>query len=324
LPFLSTLHICSTHPPTADRITYCAPYPSILYASNIFNSAGKMAFGGTFLKLFQTVLYALEFCCAAIILGIYSYFLSVLADRDVTIAKEWQAVEGISGAAVLYTIFAVLLTCFLGGKAFFACLGVILDILFAGGLVAIAVLTRNGTKKCTGNVKTPIGSGAAGTKQGFTGNGKSQYTYSVSLGAACRMNKAVFAVAIVGAVLFLISALVQLALARHHRKEKRFGPSPANNYTRGSGGKFWQRRRKNRPVRDAEMATAGGFAAGTHNTHNGVRPSHDTAYTGSTVAPNHGYEHNKPLAGGYHTAPTGTYGHTTTTHATHTTPATNY
>jgi len=280
-----------------------------------------MAFGGTFLKLFQTVLYALEFCCAAIILGIYSYFLSVLADRDITIGQTLQAVEGISGAAVLYTIFAVLLTCFLGGKTFFACLGVILDILFAGGFIAIAVLTRDGAKSCSGNVKTPIGNGASGSKDGFTGNGDNQYTFSVSLGTACRLNTAVFAVAILGAALFLISALVQLALARHHRKEKRFGPSPANNYTRGSGVKFWQRRRKNRPVRDAEMATTGGFAAGTHN---GIRPSHDTAYTGSTVAPNHGYEHNKPLAGGYHTAPTGTYGHTTTTHATHTTPATNY
>lgn len=151
------------------------------------------------MKLLQTVLYALEFCCSAIVLGIFSYFLSVLADRDVTIAKEWQAVEGISGAAVLYTIFAVLLTCFLGGKAFFACLGIILDILFTGGFIAIAILTRGGTRSCSGNVRTPIGSGDSGTKEGFRGNNGDQYTYAVSLGTACRLYKVVFAVAIIGA-----------------------------------------------------------------------------------------------------------------------------
>lgn len=39
-------------------------------------------FKGGALRLFQTFLYAVLFCCAAIILGIYSYFLSVLADRN--------------------------------------------------------------------------------------------------------------------------------------------------------------------------------------------------------------------------------------------------
>jgi biotin transporter BioY len=75
-----------------------------------------MGFGGAALKFGSTALYALEFCCAAIILGIYSYFLSVEADRDVNIPVWQQAVTGLAGAVVLYTIFAVLLTCFLGGK----------------------------------------------------------------------------------------------------------------------------------------------------------------------------------------------------------------
>lgn len=34
---------------------------------------------------------------------------------------------------------------------------------------------------------------------------------------------------------FIFSILTEVALARHHRKEKRFGPSPANNYTSGYG-----------------------------------------------------------------------------------------
>ena len=159
-----------------------------------------MALGGAALKLFQTILYALEFCCAGIILGIYSYFLSVLADRDLLIGNWIKAVEGLAGAAVVYTIFAVLLTCFLGGKTFFAFLGIVLDILFCGAMVAIAVLTRDGAHSCTGIVKTPIGDGPSGAKEGFGSNGDgNQVTYSASLGSACRLNTACFAVAIAAA-----------------------------------------------------------------------------------------------------------------------------
>jgi hypothetical protein len=96
---------------------------------------------------------------------------------------------------------------------------------------------------------------------------------------------------------------------RHHKKEKAFGPGPNNGYTKGSGMKFWQRRKANRTTghRDPEVGTipattAGGLAAPTA-THD-YRPSHDTAYTGSTVAaPHSGFATDKPVTGGYHTAP---------------------
>lgn len=80
---------------------------------------------GGALRLIQTLLYALAFLCGAVILGIYSYFLATLADRDSPIQTWVKAVEGISGAAVLYTIFAVVLTCCLGGISFFALLAIV-------------------------------------------------------------------------------------------------------------------------------------------------------------------------------------------------------
>merc|ERR1711879_332682 len=96
-------------------VPYICPLPTYLtfqaLPTDLCNNTFIMAFGGAALKFIQTFLYALEFCCAGIILGIYSYFLSVLADRDAPIYTWAKAVEGISGAAVLYTIFAVLLTC---------------------------------------------------------------------------------------------------------------------------------------------------------------------------------------------------------------------
>ncbi|KAF2829648.1 hypothetical protein CC86DRAFT_285963 [Ophiobolus disseminans] len=280
-----------------------------------------MAIGGAALRLGSTALYALEFCCAGIILGIYSYFLAVQADRNVSIPVWQQAVTGMAGGVVLYTIFAVLLTCFLGGKSFFALLGMILDLACAGAMIAIAVLTRDGASSCTGDVETPLGNGPSDSKEGFGSNDQgNQITYSASLGSICRLNTACFAVAILGAFLFLISIPMALFLSRHHKKEKRYGPSPSNGYTRGSGVKFWQRNQRKRGLRDPEVGTVpatttGGLVAPGHD----VRPSHDTAYTGSTVAaPGTEYagaHHKKGLSGGYHTAPTGTY---------HNTPATNY
>jgi hypothetical protein len=300
-----------------------------------------MAVGGALLRILTTVLYALAFCCAGLILGIYSYFSAVQADRNATIPTWQQAVLGMAAAVVLYTIFAVLLTCFLGGKKIFALLGLVLDLLCAGAMIAIAVLTRDGAHSCSGNVETPLGNGDSESKEGFGSDGQgNKVTYSASLGSICTLNTICFAVAIIGALLLLLAIPLQLALSKHHKKEKRYGPGPSNGYTAGSGGmKFWQRKKARRSGlnrHDPEVgavpvaSTHGGLAAPTHD----VRPSHDTAYTGSTVAPpgaaydgaHHG--HKKTLSGGYHTAPVGTYQNTPTSYPNTTTyqnsPATNY
>ena len=80
-------------------------------------------------------------------------------------------------------------------------------------------------------------------------------------------------------------------LMRHHKKEKRFGPGPKNNYTSGKGKTpFWKRNRKSN--RDAEEL--GGLGAGSaaiveekHKKNkrvSDIRPSHETGMTGSTAA----------------------------------------
>jgi len=53
-----------------------------------------LQFGSTALKLIQTFFYAIAFCCSAIILGFYSYFLAIQADRDRAIPQWQKAVEG--------------------------------------------------------------------------------------------------------------------------------------------------------------------------------------------------------------------------------------
>jgi hypothetical protein len=232
-----------------------------------------MALGGALLRFGATGLRIFEFCCAAIILGIYSYFLAVLSKHSLPIPTWEKAVEGMSGAAVLYTIFGVLLTLFLGGIAFFGFIAVVLDILFAACFAAIAYYTRHGANKCSGIVNTPIGTGASND----AAPGAGDYGY------ACTLNTACFALSIVAAFLFLVTAAWQVMLVRHHKKEKRFGPSPSNNYTSGKSTRrpFWKRNKKTTMgTRDAEMATA---ATASHHHHNNNRISHETGMTGSTV-----------------------------------------
>jgi hypothetical protein len=180
-------------------------------------------------------------------------------------------------------------------------------------MVAIAILTRDGAHSCKGIVNTPFGRGPAVDKgQGFGGDfgfdSNDTTTYAVSQRTACRLNQVAFAVSIIGAFLFLLTAAVQVLLVRHHKKEKRYGPSPSNNYTSGSSKrKFWQRKPKATP-HDTEMSPAGVAAV------NG-RPSYETS---TTVGNNAGFGKDNidpttygntsyaPTAAGYHTQPQGT------------------
>jgi hypothetical protein len=156
-----------------------------------------MAFGGVALKSLSWFLRIIEFCCAAIILGIFSYFLAALHNYDLSIDTYIRAVEGISGAAVLYTIFALLLVCCLGGIAFFSLLGMLLDLAFAGAFIYVAYATRGGDGSCSGFVNTPLGSGNT-LVDNTVPNGSNGFTRLPSLYTACRLNTACFAVAIVG------------------------------------------------------------------------------------------------------------------------------
>jgi hypothetical protein len=282
-----------------------------------------MALGGAVLRITQTGVRAIQLLASILVLGIFSYYLVVLKDHHLHISTWIRAVEGISGAAVLYLLFAVVLTLCLGGIRFFAFLAIVLDACFIGAFAAVAILTRGGAHSCNGYVNTPLGSGPSDSKS--TGYGKNGFgfgntenvTYLPNLHLACMLEKSVFAVAILNAILFVISAILQLMLAKHHQHEKRVGPSPANNYTSGTGRRqFWKRKNRH-TARDAELGAVGAGALATEkHYHNNVRPSHDTGITGTTVdAPADSYGHHKygaePVQPGY---PTQGYGHTGQTH----------
>jgi hypothetical protein len=155
-------------------------------------------FGGVALKSVSLFLRVIEFCCAAIVIGIFSYFLATMTDHHIPIGARIKAVEGISGAAVLYTIFALLLVCCLGGIFFFSLLALILDIAFAGSFAYVAYVNRNGRHSCNGYVNTFFGSGFSSTSNNYT-TPDGGVTILPSFKTACKLETACFAVAIVAA-----------------------------------------------------------------------------------------------------------------------------
>ena len=232
-----------------------------------------MRFGALFLRI-------LQFCCAALGLGIFSYFLAVLADRDIHIATRWLAVEGLTGAATLYTILGILFVLCLAGSAFFGTIAIVLDICFIGAFIVVAWFTRHGADSCSGYVQTPLGDGPSDSSDpGYGANGfgfgnDENSTYFPNLDTACRLNTAVFAASIAAIFLFLVTAVYQVFLIKRAKKDKRYGPSPANNYTSGAGkAPFWKRS-KSRRHRDME-------AAGTFG-----NPSRHSGETGTTLGNN--------------------------------------
>lgn len=233
---------------------------------------------GIALRGMQFFLRIVQFCCAAIVLALFSYFLATLNNHNLAIGTWVRAVEGISGAAVLYTILALLALCCLAGRSFPSFITMLFDVAFIGGFIYIAWANRNGASSCNGIVDTPYGTGDADTNVGDNGHGG--FTQLPSLRQACRMQTACLAVSIVAIIFFALTPIVSLALVRHRRKENRYGPSPANDYTQGYGrpkkfGWFGLGRKRG----DAGAAGPNPDALPQHTTPGDVRTSYATEAT---------------------------------------------
>ena len=149
-----------------------------------------------FIRIISMVMRILQFCASVIILGIFSFFLAVLEDNDMHIGRRIKAVEGIAGASALYTILASIFTIYVGRIWFLAAITMLLDLFFAVGFVAIAIMTRHGAGSCTGHVDTPFGSGdVEKNNEGSEHN----FTYFPKLSLVCKLQKGTFAVSIIGA-----------------------------------------------------------------------------------------------------------------------------
>ena len=90
-----------------------------------------------------------------------------------------------------------------------------------------------------------------------------------------------------------MSAALEIVLSRARKRDKRYGPSPANNYTSGYGKqRFWQKKNNKNKTHKHEDEEFGVVGAGalvaeekhrTRNNRNSERISDDTAMTGTTA-----------------------------------------
>lgn len=163
-----------------------------------------MGVGSTLVRLGNPFIRFLQLCISVAIVGIYGWYIAVLVSHDAPIARHVKAVAGLAALAAIYTLFGVLLSFFLGGMMFFAMLAVALDVCFVASFIAIAIMARGSHGSCKGHVNTPIGSGPSDSsspgygRNGFGFGGRYKHGFSPNLGLACRTQKAVLALAIIG------------------------------------------------------------------------------------------------------------------------------
>ncbi|KAI0119910.1 hypothetical protein GGR51DRAFT_1386 [Nemania sp. FL0031] len=219
---------------------------------------------GLALKALQWFIRGVQFLSCAVVLALFSYFLAVASRHNINIPTWSKAVEGISGVGVLYTLLGLLLLCCLAGHPFTSAIAILLDVAFVGAFIYVAQANRGGASSCRNTVNTVFGTHSAADSLG---------SGLPSFGQICRMQKAVLAVSIIAIAFFLISAFVEIILVRHRRKEHRFGPSPANNYTSGYGRRGFFGRFSRRKHSEEEAINPNVLPEHTHPEQ--VRPSYN-------------------------------------------------
>ncbi|CAK7267099.1 hypothetical protein SEPCBS119000_002366 [Sporothrix epigloea] len=256
---------------------------------------------GISLKVVQFSLRAVIFLCALVNLIIFAYFLGKLNSADLHIPTWARAVEGLSGAAALYSLLGLLLLWWLAGRLVTFAAALVLDICFIGGFTYIAIANRGGSGNCNrDNIRTPFGYGDANTDR--IDNREGDLVNVPSFRVSCRLQKACLATAIIAIGFLLFAMGVEFLLFRNYRKEKKFGPGPNNDYTSGSG-----RRRGlfGRKKRAATGMNGGAYqdpnALPQHAEPSQMRESYATEATAvgahSTIDPNKPVEHSQRTYG---------------------------
>ncbi|KAJ4145586.1 hypothetical protein LMH87_004433 [Akanthomyces muscarius] len=208
------------------------------------------------LKTVQWLIRSVQLLCAVIILGIYSYFLAALSNHNLATPTNVRAVEGIVGIAVAYALLGLLLLCCLAGRTLTAFVAMCIDFALLSAYIFVAVANKGGAGSCSGDeVSTVFGKGKADD----TLNAGGGFTKIPSYRTACKLETACLAIAIIAIFFYIFSILVELALGRHHQREKRLANSPPqmqmpyaenpyNNYQPAMGGAYEPESQQSRPT----------------------------------------------------------------------------
>lgn len=169
-------------------------------------------------KLLQWLVYTPLLLTSIITFSINTYLLAILASHSLSLPDSIPAVEGISGASILYTIVTLVLLSRLVSvpKCF---VQMILNFAFAICWIYISVTYRAGASGCSGdNVNAGVlGTGREGDK---VDGGSGGSVVLPDYGTGCRLQSAVLAVGIISIFFSLGAIAVELFLARQIYREK--------------------------------------------------------------------------------------------------------
>jgi len=174
------------------------------------------------LKFAQWFVRAVQFGCAAVVLGLTSYYMAAQTSNSLEVPTHERAVEGITGAACVYTLVALLLLCCLAGLAVVSALAVVLDVLFMGAFIYVAWFYRRGAQGCDDLVvNTIFGYGSGDSRVPPAQGADIGFTRLPTYGSACRMEKVNLSLAILAIFFFLFSVVIEVMLVRNRSRVKR-------------------------------------------------------------------------------------------------------
>lgn len=149
--------------------------------------------GNAGLKCLQWLFRSIQFVCSIVIVGIYAYFLAMMASHGISIPTNARAVEGIAIIGTLYTLVGIFLVCCLAGHILTSFIALVVDVALIAGYIYIAVANRDGVGSCAGtSVGSPFGTGDASATPAGSENGNVGLP---TFGVACRMETACLAAA---------------------------------------------------------------------------------------------------------------------------------
>ncbi|KAG6134806.1 hypothetical protein E4U24_005599 [Claviceps purpurea] len=157
---------------------------------------------------------SLQLLCATLVLAM------ALHEYGLQIDVGLRAVEGISGAAVLYTLINMLCQCCLtSGLGCMSPVAAVLDVGFMVGFIFVAMVNQNGAGACRGYTDSPFG-----RRQGQLGDEASWPNMDglishVHPHVACELQRASSFISIIVICLFVLSSLAETVLIGHRRRQ---------------------------------------------------------------------------------------------------------
>ncbi|KAI1339830.1 hypothetical protein F5Y15DRAFT_415749 [Xylariaceae sp. FL0016] len=244
------------------------------------------------LKALQFLIRLVQFGCSTIILGIMAYFISGLHTHDMRVPLWMRAIIGLSGVGMVVSALGLFLLCCLAGHTVIAGLLTLLDLCLFGAFIYIAVANKAARGSCGRYINdSPLGSGSYNDRPG---NGDRGFTRLPTYGTACRLQKAIYAVAIIGLFFFLFSILAEWLLVKNRKKQK--SQEHQDDYPQRN---YMDRFRKRGGTRDVESGQA--LRSNAPDTRASYA-TNDTAVgsdPGVIAAKQQGHQHNAS-SGGYY------------------------